>query len=166
MNAIGDPAELLARKDRPAGEDPATYTLRRTGRKPVRFEGWQLIEATGADRAKSVWHELNVYRTVDNTFVIELTTRRRLPEEQDKACVKSFPDLAAAAVWLENYRPADDVPVPPGLTAEAALPWAVLQAVQLRQCISRVVLDYQTLLSEVFAALDLTDPPDDHAAPG
>ncbi|HEX2943078.1 MAG TPA: hypothetical protein VHO91_18650 [Rhodopila sp.] len=166
MNAIGDVAEISHRDIGSLEHQTATYTLRRTGRKPVRFVGWQLIEATGADTAKSVWHELNVYRTIGDKFVVELTVRRRQAEELDKTCVSSFPDLAAAAAWLENYRPADDVPVPSDLPGQAPLPWAVLQAVQLRQCINRVVLDYQTLLSEVFAALDLSDPPDEIVAPG
>ena len=35
------------------GQGPAVErTLRRTGRKPIRFEGWQLIEAAGSGRAQ------------------------------------------------------------------------------------------------------------------
>ena len=69
--------------------------------------------------------------------------------------------LPAAAAWLESYRAADDVPIPEGLAATAAaLPWSVLQAVQLRQRIEKLELEYRALLSEVFQALDLTDPAD------
>jgi len=142
-------------------ESAATYTLRRTGRKAVRFEGWQLIEAIGSDAGRHVWHDLNVYRTAKGCIVIELIARRNLPDHQDLFHVKTFGDLAAAASWLETYRSADDVPIPAGLgEMDVALPWTVLQAVQLRQSIDRLEADYQALLSEVFAALELTDPAD------
>jgi hypothetical protein len=89
-----------------------------------------------------------------------------LPDHQDIFHVKTFDDLMAAAAWLETYRSADDVPIPAGLGGvDIALPWAVLQAVQLRQSIDRLESDYQALLSEVFAALDLTDPAEAQAAP-
>ncbi len=118
-----------------------------------------MIEATGADSGRPVWHDLNIYRTTKGAIVVELTAKRALPDHQDVAHVKTFDDLDAAATWLEAYRTVDDVPVPPGLgSGDAALPWAVLQAVQLRQSIDRLEGDYRTLLSEVFAALDLTVP--------
>ena len=162
MNAINDPAGLLPQQNMDA--PPATLTLRRTGRKAVRFDGWQLIEAIGSDGSRPVWHDLNVYRTVKGCIVVELIVRRGQPDQQDAAQVKTFEDMAAAAAWLEAYRPSDDVPIPPGLGGtEVALPWAILQSVQLRQSIDRLEADYRALLSEVFAALDLTDPADPRA---
>jgi hypothetical protein len=160
MNAINDPAGLVP--EHQDDQQPAvTFTLRRPGRKAVRFEGWQLIEAVGSDTNRPVWHDLNLYRTVKDCVVVELIARRTLPDHQDICRVKTFEDLAAAAAWLETYRPADDVPIPASLGAvETALPWAVLQSVQLRQSIDRLESDYQTLITEVFAALDLTDPAD------
>jgi hypothetical protein len=157
MNAITDPAGLLP--DQHDAPPPATFTLRRTGRKGVRFDGWQLIEAIGSDGSRPAWHDLNVYRTTKGCIVVELTARRGQPEHKDIAHVKTFDDLNAAAAWLEAYRAADDAPIPQGLGGgDAAMPWAVLQAVQLRQSIDRLEADYHALLTEVFAALDLTDP--------
>jgi hypothetical protein len=157
MNAMNDPAALLPGHQ---GDAPAsTFTLRRTGRKAVRFDGWQLIEAIGSDGGRPVWHDLNVYRTAKGCVVAELIVRRTAPDQQDVVHVKTFADLQEAAAWLEAYRAANDVPIPPGLGGnDVALPWAVLQAVQLRQSIDRLEADYRALLSEVFAALDLTDP--------
>lgn len=165
MNAINDPAEMVSDSHRQTAapydqEAASTFTLRRTGRKAVKFDGWQLIEAIGSQN-RDVWHDLNIYRSVKDALVVELIVRRGLPDHQDMFRVNTFEDLAAAAEWLEAYRPADDVPIPSGLGAvDTALPWAVLHAVQLRQSIERIALDYQSLLSEVFAALDLSDPPD------
>ncbi len=167
MNAINDPSRLTpahhpsldvcSAEQQPA----ATYTLRRTGRKAIRFEGWQLIEAVGCDRNRDVWHNLNIYRTAKDSLVVELTVRRASADHQDIFIIKTFNDLPAAAAWLENYRPADDVPIPNGLGAiDTGLPWAVLHAVRLRQSIDRIELDYRALLSEVFEALDVTEAPD------
>jgi hypothetical protein len=143
-----------------AGGGPAAeWTLRRTGRKPIRFEGWQLIEAAGSDGRSPIWYDLNLYRTTAGGIVVELVARRQAMGHQDLFRVKTFEDLDTAAGWLEGYGYAEDVPVPPGMSAaETALPWAVLQAVQLRQCLERIEADYHALLSEVFAALDLSDP--------
>jgi len=188
MNAIIDPAGLpatgwrqegLSHSEPPHGEGPACsiFTLRRTVRKPVRFEGWQLIEAVGSPHgapgshapgshtdalaSNHVRHELNVYRTTKGGIVVELIARRHSPEHQDLFRVKTFEDLSAAAAWLEAHRASEDVPIPNQLgSTDAGLTWAVLQAVQLRQCIDRIEANYQALLSEVFAALELADTAD------
>lgn len=145
-----------------ADDDTATlHTLRRTGRKPLRFTGWQVIEAVGAGAPAKLWHDINIYRTVEGTVVVELIARRQDAGERDLFRVESFPDAQAAAAWLEGYRFADDVPVPAGLSsAEMGLPWAVLHAVQLRQQLGRIEENYRALLSEVFAALDVADQAD------
>ena len=161
MNAIQPPASMAADHHDAGCEQEAatTFTLRRTGRKAVRFDGWQLIEAIGSAGGRHVWNDLNVYRTVKGCVVVELIARRQAPEHQDLFYVKTFEDMNAAATWLEAYRPANDVPIPAGLgEVDTALPWAVLHAVQLRQTIDRLEADYHAMLSEVFAALDLTDP--------
>jgi hypothetical protein len=163
---IGSDNHLPADASRAAHEGAGTYTLRRTGRKAVRFDGWQLVEAIGSEAGRHIWHDLNIYRTVKGCIIVELIVRGNQPDHQDVFHVKTFEDLTAAAAWLESYRCADDVPIPAGLgEAQVALPWAVLQAVQLRQSMDRLESDYQALLSEVFAALDLTDPAEAQPAP-
>jgi hypothetical protein len=164
MNALTDTSPASSAPPRAGqadggAEGSVTHTLRRTGRKAVRFEGWHLIEAVCPSDGREMWHDLNIYRTVKGTVVVELIVRRHLPDQQDIFHVKTFDDLPAAASWLETYRPGDDLPVPAGLgSPDLALPWAVLQSVQLRQRMDRIEADYWALLSEVFAALDLTDP--------
>jgi hypothetical protein len=170
MNAISGPAGLQPssqhRSEAQLDEAAVTHTLRRTGRKAVRFDGWQLIEAIGSDSNSQVWHDLNIYRSTKDAVVVELIVRHSLPDHQDICRVKTFDDLPDAAAWLENYAASQDVLVPAGLGSDdTSLPWAVLQAVQLRQSMERLTLSYQALLSEVFAALDLTDTPEVQAAP-
>lgn len=175
MNAINDlrladtrspGLRRLEEASESAPQPSVERTLRRTGRKPVRFEGWQLIEAAGSDGRCPIWYDLNLYSTVAGSVVVELVTRRHAVDDQDLFRVKTFADLRAAAAWLEGYRCAEDVPIPAGLSSiDTALPWAVLQAVQLRQRLHRIETDFHALLSEVFAALDLTDPAETDDAP-
>jgi hypothetical protein len=179
MNAIMERGAVEADEGRPAGRhagmkaegcesdrQPSCHTLRRNGRKAIRFEGWQLIEAAGSSHGGQVWHDLNIYRTVSDSIVVELIARHATADHHDLSQVRVFDDLPSAADWLEAYRPAENAPIPAGLGAtDTALPWAVLQAVQLRQRIERIELDYQALLSEVFAALDLTEPAEPPFAP-
>ncbi len=142
MNAIIDPAGLVSSSHRHTHadhheqeEEAATYTLRRTGRKAVKFEGWQLIEAIGSQENRDVWHDLNVYCTVKDALVVELIVRHASADHLDMFRVKTFDDVADAAAWLEGYRPAEDAPIPLGLgttdTAEIAFLKARIQHLEL-----------------------------------
>lgn len=157
MNAItghSAPAELSSG----GGAPPTLHTLRRTGRKAVRFTGWQMIEALGSGEPGAVWYDLSIFRSVADSTIVELVVRRRLVEEQDLFRVEVFASLQEAASWLENYPCAGDVPIPPALAAgDGPMATTVLQTVQLRQRIARVTDEYHGLLSDVFEALDITD---------
>jgi hypothetical protein len=164
MNAITERFDPSPSDFASAGAE--TFTLRRTGRKAVRFDGWHLVEATCDTGNRPVTHDLNIYRTVKDGIVVELIVRQTQLDQKDIAHVQTFPSLTEAASWLESYRAADDMPVPADLNArETALPWAVLQAVQLRQAMERAESDYRSMLTEVFAALDLTDTPEPASPP-
>jgi hypothetical protein len=167
MNAISDPQHgdpvggAQSTLDSGPAPDAIVHTLRRTGRRAVRFDGWQLIEATGPRGQNQVWHDLNLYRTVANDYIIEMIVSRRELGAQPIHRIGTYRSLGDAAIWLEHYRPSDDIPIPAGLAvADMALPWAILQAVQLRQEITKLELSYRALVSEVFEALDLTDNPE------
>jgi hypothetical protein len=141
--------------------EPRLHTLRRTGRKAVRFTGWQMVEARGSASpsasAGTMWYDLALYRSVADAIIVELVARRHLMDEPDLCRVEVFQDIQDAASWLEEYPCAQDVPIPATLAAgDAPMAVSVLQAVQLRQRIARINDDYQGLLSEVFEALDIT----------
>lgn len=165
MNAHPGPAGLAAAAHQAAsnGADDrlSAFKLKRTGRRAVRFDGWQLVEALGNSQGKDVWHDLNLYRTERDKIVVELIARTSLPDQQELHRVNTFETLTSAAAWLESYVAADDAPIPLSLSqSHTALPWATLQAVQLRHNIERIDADYRSMLSDVFMALDLTDTED------
>ena len=158
MNAI---AELVCQdtgSNSDAPSSPSLFTLRRTGRKAVKFTGWQMVEAAGAGDTAPMWYDLRLYRSDTNQIIVELVARRRHLDEQDLCRVEIFDTLAAASAWLETYACANDVPVPGALVDGAApMAAAVLHAVQLRQRIARIGEEFQSLLSDVFEVLNVTD---------
>jgi hypothetical protein len=157
MNAItGYAASTETHSATPA--PPILHTLRRTGRKAVRFTGWQMLEALGSGEAGTIWYDLSIYRSVAESIVVELVARREAVGEQDFSRVEVFASLQEAASWLESYPCAGDVPIPPTLASgEGPMANSVLQALKLRQRIARITDEYHGLLSDVFEALDITD---------
>jgi hypothetical protein len=160
MNAITGIAGASGKARTGAATAPGEYTLRRSGHKAVRFNGWQLIEAKGAGEAETIWYDLAIYRSDADDTIVELVARRGLADEQDIAHVEVFPGLDEATSWLEAYEVAHDVPIPAALAGESVpVAPAVLKAIQLRQRIARIQDDYHGLLSDVFEALDITETP-------
>jgi hypothetical protein len=137
---------------------PVLHTLRRTGRKAVRFTGRQLVEALGSPESGTIWYDLSIYRSEADSVIVELTARRSAVDEQDLSRVEVFASLPEAASWLESYPCAGDVPIPAALASDnSPMATCVLQALQLRQRIARITDEYHGLLSDVFEALDITD---------
>jgi hypothetical protein len=167
MSAI---AELAGQKTDYLSEAPAKwrqFTLRRTGRKGVKFSGTQLVEAVGAGDLAQMWYDLSLYRSDAGQIIVELIARRRHMDEQDLCRVEIFDALDSASAWLESYPCANDVPVPAALVDGAApMVSTVLQAVQLRQRIARIGDEFHSLLSDVFEVLDVTEavPENDDAS--
>jgi hypothetical protein len=158
VNAIAD---VIAHNDDGNSDTPTPprmFTLRRTGRKAVKFSGWQMVEAAGAGETAPMWYDLSLYRSDSHQVIVELVARRRQLDEQDLCRVEIFDTLHAASAWLENYACANDVPVPASLLDGAAcMATAVLHAVQLRQRIARIGDEFHSLLSDVFEVMDVTE---------
>jgi hypothetical protein len=157
MNAITGHAASPVFESIPVSP-PVLHTLRRTGRKAVRFTGRQLVEALGNPEPGTIWYELSIYRSEADSIIVELIARRSAVDEHDLSRVEVFASLSEAASWLETYPCAADVPIPSALASDdSPMATCVLQALQLRQRISRISDEYHGLLSDVFEALDITD---------
>lgn len=168
MSMIEAPARPEARPTPFAvehGETPVRrFTLARTGRRPVRFQGWQIMEAQGQTPGVPVSYDINLYETQAGTVVVELLVHRSAIGEPDLSHVEAFASLGEAASWLEAYAPAGDLAIG-GAMVQSGAPLAVaaLQAVQLRQRLARIEDSYRALVSQVLFGLDLAEDPD--AAP-
>ena len=162
MNAL---TGSMVENESASSEGPPAHlhTLRRTGRKAVRFTGWQIVEARGVPEravgAGTMWYDLALYRSVADAIIVELISRRAQLDEQDTHRVEVFTALQDASSWLENYDCANDVPISRSLAANnGPVTDCVLKAVQLRQLLTQIREDYRDLLSDLFEALDITEP--------
>lgn len=153
------PAPHLPHPPSPEG-DPAVFTLRRTGRRPLRFQGWQLVEASGHVAGVPVWHELNLFQTQAGAIVTELVIRRPGLKERDLNRVTVHDDLSAAAGWLEEQDPVADIPPSVDLDGGGGMAAAAFQIVALRQLCGRVERDYRALVADVLYALGIVDTAD------
>jgi hypothetical protein len=159
MNAITE-NDLAEDHLASAPDGPRAFTLRRTGKKALRFAGWRMVEAVGSGDQASMWYDLTLYRSDAGAIIVELIARRRLLDEQDLSHVEVFGSLREAASWLEDYPCGNEVPIPAALAAgQGPMAAAILHSVQLRQRIGRIADDYHCLLSDVFEILDITDTP-------
>jgi hypothetical protein len=93
--------------DAPAGR-AGRVTLRRSGMRPLRFFGWQLVEASGEPGAAPLWYDINIPETRAGAVLIKFLAYREAMGEPDLSRVEILASLAEAATWLDVYAPATD----------------------------------------------------------
>ena len=86
----------------------ATITLTRTGDRPLTFEGDQIASANSRwakGQESNRWHELCLYETTTNKFVLHIAYRTQWQGElnRDEALILS--DIADVAMELRAYDP-------------------------------------------------------------
>ena len=88
------------------------YTLPRSGKPPLRFQGEVLAESDGqrqAGRDWTRWHELTVYRTTVGKYVVHVAYRTRYQGELEHDLATVADDPAAVGKILTDYDPASVV---------------------------------------------------------
>lgn len=112
----GDASDGLRHLDEPAQERlralaPAApaQSLRRTGKRPYAFNGKVLATVCGVTPALPYWYEINVYRTVIDTFVCDTRLFNKSPDLPDLFRVMEADTLDAAFDHLEAYDAAFDL---------------------------------------------------------
>lgn len=121
--------------------------LKRTGLRPLVFEGESLAEADGFRRGNNEptrWHEIAVYRTEGGRYLVSITFRSRWAGEDSQYFVGDAGDGGDIEAILRQYNPS-----PPGIGFPPGSAYADRQA--------RVEADlrrrYESLVTELFAAL-------------
>lgn len=141
-----------------APEDGPWFTVKRSGKKPLRFRGVQLAEATSWRLGSPLWHEIALYRRTRGDVVAAVTVFKKAAQERDVFRAESFGSLEEAALFLEGYDPTGDLtpgfdPDDPSLGAAQL----ALCAAGLRQRAEQTQRDYQALLGDLLYQLDLTE---------
>lgn len=143
------------------GESPmatsqaAEFTLKRVGARPMTFAGSELCMAMSFVPGAPYWYEINVYRTVDQKFVLAIKKFHKEEDQTDFCRAWSFDDFGALMQQMEQFDPAIDVPVDiapddPSLTGSEM----AAHALALRAKAAEARRQYRSLVGEVLHELE------------
>jgi len=130
------------------------YTLKRTGGRPMVFEGRELCASTSHSIGPSLWYEVNIYEKTDASYVVEIKMFTKSEKTKDQYSVYEAYSLDDVASVLESHDAAGDVdgsllkfddPVAPGRFA--------LQAASFRLQIEEANHQYKDLVGEILFQL-------------
>ena len=127
--------------------------LKRTGRRPLMFNGATLATVCGVTPALPFWYELNVHRTVIDAHVTDIRLFHKDPARSDLFWVAEHEDLDDAIAHLERFEPAGDVQPPRELPAGAAPAERALWVSRLQGEVDQITQHYRALVGELLYAL-------------
>ena len=129
-------------------------TLKRTGARPHLFNGATVATVCGVTPLLPFWYELNLHRTVIDTFISDIRLFQKSPDLPDLFWVAEHDDLDDAIAYFERYDPAGDVlprqeiAARAGSAAELAL-WAA----RLQLQVDAITQHYRALVGELLHAV-------------
>ena len=147
--------ELRPREYSPFAESDVV-SVRRTGNRPLRFKGSELMTATSHGPGPSLWYEIYVWRKAAGGFVLQIRMFGKQESTKDRFRAYEVDSIEEMAQILENYDtsadidadiPVDDPSVPVTLIA--------LRAAELRMKLDEARRQFSDLLGEVMHALEI-----------
>lgn len=137
-----------------------TVRIRRTGARPLIFDGIELAMAMSFTPALPYWYEINLYRTNEQHFVVAVRLFFQSATEQDQARAWECETLEQAFDKVAKYDAAQDVrfsmdPATPNLSAAEL----AAMAMELRARIAAARSHFASLLGEFFYELDVVKVP-------
>jgi hypothetical protein len=84
------------------------YTLPRSGRAPLRFQGELLAESEGyryTGREQTRWHNIAIYRTAGGKYVVSIQYRTRYQGETDHDAAEVIAQPSGVEATLREYDP-------------------------------------------------------------
>lgn len=126
-------------------DNGGNYTLRRTGQRPLAFQGELLAQASGKwqlHREHNRWHEIQVYETAGGKYIVAIAYRTIWEGEADHSYAEVCDEPTKVADVLREYDPIKFVVGYPAGSAYAERQARLIQDIQLR---------YDTLVSEVLS---------------
>jgi hypothetical protein len=130
-------------------------TLRRTGERPLSFNGVEVCSAMSYMSGTPLWYEVNVYRTSSDSFVANVRMFTKSDNDKDRFSAYEASSFDEALFWLENYNPADDIRADLPLDdTEVPVIELGLKAAAVRMRLSEARRQYKDLLGEIFFAIE------------
>lgn len=129
-------------------------TLKRVGTRPLSFNGSEICMAMSFVPGAPSWYEINLYRSVEQRFVLAVKQFFRDADEQDLCHAWEFGDFDGALAHMENYDPADDIRVEIDPGAAMTLPEMAAHALALRARAGEARRQYRALVGEILFDLE------------
>lgn len=85
------------------------FTLKRTGQRPLSFDGREVCTATSHAIGPCLWYEVNVYQKTDGFYVAEVKMFHKSEGQKDIFRAFEATSLDDVAMVLERYSPSDDI---------------------------------------------------------
>ncbi|MEO1066646.1 MAG: hypothetical protein AAFW47_04630 [Pseudomonadota bacterium] len=83
--------------------------LKRTGQKPLQFDGALLLCETSHRPGPSMWYEVNLFGCADNTFVLQIVAFKKSDKENNMHRAWSLATIDEVLDTIESYDPSDDI---------------------------------------------------------
>jgi hypothetical protein len=129
--------------------------LRRTGERPLAFEGVEVCSAMSYSPGTPLWYEINVYRTTAESFVANVRMFTKSENDKDRFSAYEASSFDEALFWLENYDPAEDIRADLPLdSGDVPVVELGLKAAAMKMKLSEARRQYRDLLGEVFYAVE------------
>jgi hypothetical protein len=133
----------------------ATVMVRRTGLRPLAFQGSELCMAMSFTPEASYWYEINIYRTAGQKFVVAVRLFFQSEDERDRVRAWEFETFEQVLDCLESYDAGADVRV--DVFADDA-GWCAAelaaQAFSLRARVAAARSQYSGLVGEILHELE------------
>jgi hypothetical protein len=131
-----------------------TYVLRKSGSRPVSFNGRHVGQHSGYRVGTPLWHELNLYQTDDGRFVTDIRVYSKAAGSKDQFHVNVVESLEEALQLFEGYDARTDVTADFDLDGEMAPAELMVQAAALRYRIADAVSQYRAVLGSFLQSLN------------
>ncbi len=131
------------------------YCLQRAGARPLRFEGSELAMAMSFTPEVPYWYEINLYRTVSQTFVTVVRLFYQSADKSDTLRAWESESIDDAIDTLTQYDAGYDIPVTIDFDVDDAPPAEMAaEAMAMKARISEARHHYKSLAGELLFDLE------------
>ncbi|MEM7621053.1 MAG: hypothetical protein AAF228_11435 [Pseudomonadota bacterium] len=85
------------------------FSLKRTGQRPYTFSGSEICTSTSHSVGPALWYELNVYRSHEGQYIVEIKMFNKNGKFKDRNSVFEVSSIEELSSFLEHYDPAGDI---------------------------------------------------------
>ncbi len=131
-----------------------TFRIKREGARPLIFQGSELAMAMSFTPSIPYWYEINIYRTVDQRFILAIRLFFQSKDEENIVRAWEFDSLPDALDKMETYDAAQDVKVVFDGSKPVPIAELTATAIEIHAKIAAARTHYSGLIGEFFYDLD------------